>query len=79
MLWELSKKNYFEEIYVKTPLSLEKRRNPKKLYLKTWSVNIPNLTGLTSPHEATLAPVNSFSEKIYSVDDLADQLLARLI
>ena len=46
----------FIEIYVDTPLELAESRDPKGLYKKARSGEIPNFTGINSPYEKPLHP-----------------------
>ncbi|MEA3521388.1 MAG: adenylyl-sulfate kinase [Campylobacterota bacterium] len=42
----------FVEVYVDTPLDICESRDPKGLYKKARSGDIPNFTGISSPYEA---------------------------
>jgi bifunctional enzyme CysN/CysC len=46
----------FSEIYVATPLSLCEKRDPKGLYKKARSGEIPNFTGIDAPYEEPAKP-----------------------
>lgn len=46
----------FIEVYVDTPLEICEQRDPKGLYRKARSGDIPNMTGITSPYEPPLNP-----------------------
>lgn len=46
----------FIEIYVDTPLEVCEQRDPKGLYQKARSGNIPNMTGISSAYEPPTAP-----------------------
>jgi bifunctional enzyme CysN/CysC len=41
----------FKEIYISTPLNIAEQRDPKGLYKKARSGEIPNFTGINSPYE----------------------------
>jgi bifunctional enzyme CysN/CysC len=41
----------FKEIYISTPLKIAEQRDPKGLYKKARSGEIPNFTGINSPYE----------------------------
>ena len=42
----------FVEVFVDTPLALCEQRDPKGLYKKARSGQLPNMTGINSPYEA---------------------------
>jgi bifunctional enzyme CysN/CysC len=46
----------FVEVYISTPLAVCERRDPKGLYRRARSGEIPNMTGINSPYEAPEAP-----------------------
>ncbi len=45
---------HFLEVFVDTPLEVCERRDPKGLYRKARSGQLPNMTGIDSPYEAPL-------------------------
>ena len=46
----------FLEVFIDTPLKLCEARDPKGLYLRARSGEIPNFTGVTAPYEAPVQP-----------------------
>ena len=46
----------FVEVYVDTPLDVCEQRDPKGLYRKARSGQLPNMTGIDSPYEAPVEP-----------------------
>jgi bifunctional enzyme CysN/CysC len=46
----------FVEIFVDTPLDIAESRDPKGLYKKARSGEIPNFTGISSPYEIPTSP-----------------------
>jgi bifunctional enzyme CysN/CysC len=52
MARELIGSEHFLEVYVSTPLSICEQRDPKGLYKKARSGELPNMTGISSPYEA---------------------------
>jgi bifunctional enzyme CysN/CysC len=46
----------FYEIFVDTPIEECARRDPKGLYKKARSGQLPNFTGIDSPYEVPIAP-----------------------
>lgn len=68
----------FCEVYLSTPLEECERRDPKGLYRKARSGQIPNLTGIDSPYEAPLAPEIRLDAATSSVDECADAIMRHL-
>ena len=67
MARELIGENNFIEVYVDTPLAVCEERDPKGLYKKARSGQLPNMTGINSPYEAPVKPeltINSNQEEI---------------
>ncbi|MDR1281358.1 MAG: sulfate adenylyltransferase subunit CysN [Opitutaceae bacterium] len=56
MARELIGKERFIEVFVDTPLEVCEQRDPKGLYKKARSGQLPNMTGIDSPYEAPVAP-----------------------
>ncbi len=56
MARELIGNENFIEVFVDTPLEVCEQRDPKGLYKKARSGQLPNMTGINSPYEA---PINS--------------------
>ena len=56
MARSLFKKDEFKEIYISTPLNVAEKRDPKGLYKKARSGEIPNFTGISSPYEEPIKP-----------------------
>jgi bifunctional enzyme CysN/CysC len=46
----------FVEVFIDTPISVAEKRDPKGLYKKARSGEIPNFTGVSSPYEKPQAP-----------------------
>jgi len=46
----------FKEIFISTPLKIAEQRDPKGLYKKARSGEIPNFTGINSPYEKPIKP-----------------------
>jgi bifunctional enzyme CysN/CysC len=46
----------FIEVFVDTPLEVCEQRDPKGLYKKARSGQLPNMTGINSPYEPPLSP-----------------------
>jgi bifunctional enzyme CysN/CysC len=56
MALELIGAENFIEVFVDTPLAVCEQRDPKGLYKKARSGQLPNMTGINSPYEAPLNP-----------------------
>ena len=56
MARELIGADNFIEVFVDTPLEVCEQRDPKGLYKKARSGQIPNMTGINSPYEPPLKP-----------------------
>lgn len=70
MARELIQDENFIEVFVDTPLAVCEQRDPKGLYKKARSGQIPNMTGINSPYEPPINPEIRFS----SNSSLADIL-----
>lgn len=68
----------FCEVYLSTPLEECERRDPKGLYRKARSGQIPNLTGINSPYEPPLTPELRLDSAISSVEECTDSILHQL-
>ena len=56
MARELIGTDNFVEVFVDTPLDVCEQRDPKGLYKKARSGELPNMTGINSPYEPPLDP-----------------------
>ena len=56
MARELIGNENFIEVFVDTPLEVCEQRDPKGLYKKARSGQLPNMTGINSPYEPPLSP-----------------------
>lgn len=56
MARELIGPDHFLEVFVDTPLALCEERDPKGLYKKARTGQLPNMTGISSPYEAPKSP-----------------------
>jgi bifunctional enzyme CysN/CysC len=78
MAREIAGTHDFIEIFIDTPLDECIRRDPKGLYAKAQSGEIPNFTGLDSPYEAPENPEVLLTTVGQNPDGLADQLIEAL-
>ena len=70
--------NQFVEVFVDTPLSVCKQRDPKGLYEKAERGEIKQFTGIDSPYEAPEAPEVYIEGGNQSVTESVNQLLEYL-
>lgn len=68
----------FLEVYVDTPLEVCEERDPKGLYKKARSGEIPNFTGISAPYEAPNAPEIHLKTAEQSIEDSARQIVVEL-
>lgn len=68
----------FIEIYVNTPLEVCERRDPKGLYKKARSGQLPNFTGIDSPYEPPATPELILNAGAKTAADLAGEVIALL-
>jgi bifunctional enzyme CysN/CysC len=74
----LVKPGEFVEIFVDTPLDVCERRDPKGLYAKSRSGQLPNFTGIDSPYERPENPELVLNASGTDPDELAERILAYL-
>lgn len=65
----------FIEVFVSCPLKECEARDPKGLYQKARTGQIPEFTGISSPYEAPDTPELVLETNRYSVDECVDQLI----
>jgi len=68
----------FVEIFVRAPLDVCERRDPKGLYKKARAGELKNFTGIDDPYEEPLAPELVVDSATRSPDDLAAEVVAWL-
>jgi len=78
MARELVSNGDFIEIFVDTPLEVAESRDPKGLYKKARSGEIPNFTGISSPYENPLSPEVIIKTEKDSINDCVKQILSFL-
>jgi len=76
---ELVGEDTFTEIYVRVPLEVAERRDPKGLYRKARAGLLPNLTGVDSPYEAPTLPDLQLNAATETTDALATQVIDYLL
>lgn len=65
----------FIEVFVSTPLSTCEERDPKGLYKKARSGEIPNFTGISALYEEPLAPRVSVDTSVLSLQECIDAVM----
>jgi bifunctional enzyme CysN/CysC len=68
----------FSEVFVDVPLAVAERRDPKGLYRKARSGELPNFTGLTAPYEPPEDPDLHLETAACSAAEAVDLLLSHL-
>ncbi len=75
MARELIGAENFIEVFVDTPLAVCEQRDPKGLYKKARSGQLPNMTGINSPYERPEKPDVIFEQGGMTIQDLIKLLL----
>lgn len=75
MARELIGTNHFIEAFVDTPLEICEQRDPKGLYKKARSGQLPNMTGINSQYEAPENPTITIATQSTSTDLATKQIL----
>lgn len=68
----------FFEIFVSCDLEICKKRDPKGLYAKAVSGEIPNFTGISSPYEEPTNPEIVIETDVHSVEESVNQIVQEL-
>jgi adenylyl-sulfate kinase len=68
----------FVEVHVAAPVATCAERDPKGLYARALSGELPNFTGVSDPYEPPLAPELVVHTEAQSVDESVHQVLAWL-
>lgn len=68
----------FLEVFIDTPLEVCESRDPKGLYQKARTGEIPNFTGISSPYEAPANPEIWLKTNDLSVEEAASKVLSYL-
>jgi bifunctional enzyme CysN/CysC len=76
---ELLGEDEFIEVFVNTPIEICEQRDPKGLYKKARAGELPNFTGIDSAYEAPEAPEIEVDTSLISADELAEEIVARLL
>ena len=65
----------YKEIFISTPLKIAEQRDPKGLYKKARSGEIPNFTGINSPYEKPIKPELTIDTSKISVAQSVKKIL----
>ncbi|MFC1778886.1 sulfate adenylyltransferase subunit CysN [Thermodesulfobacteriota bacterium] len=76
---ELLEEGEFIEIYVNTPLEICEVRDPKGLYKKARAGELPNFTGIDSDYEPPENPEIEVEAGTRSADDIAEEIVAKIL
>ncbi len=68
----------FVEVFVRCPLDVLIKRDPKGLYKKALAGEINNLTGLQDPYEEPLSPELIVNTNVESVEESVEKILSYL-
>jgi bifunctional enzyme CysN/CysC len=68
----------FMEVFVNASLETCRRRDPKQLYTRAGSGQIPDFTGISAPYEEPLSPELTIDTEQVSVDEGAESIVASL-
>jgi adenylylsulfate kinase len=69
----------FVEIYVKCPLEICEKRDPKGLYQRARNGKISQFTGIQSPYEEPQNPEIILDTSIFSINDCVNQAIDYLV
>jgi bifunctional enzyme CysN/CysC len=69
----------FFEVYVKCDIEVCKRRDPKGLYAKALSGEIPEFTGISSPYEEPVNPEIVVETDVKSAEEIVAQIVDHLV
>lgn len=79
MARELIGAENFVEVFVDTPLDVCEQRDPKGLYKKARSGQLPNMTGINSPYEAPLKPDVLLRTNLENPDQMVREIVEHLL
>ena len=74
----LMQEDEFIEVFIDTPLEVCESRDPKGLYKKARTGEIPNFTGISSPYEAPSHPEIHVRTDKQSINESAEQIIDHL-
>lgn len=78
MARELIGQEHFIEVFVDTPLDICEQRDPKGLYKKARTGQLPNMTGISSPYEKPIKPDIVLNQGDQSITQAVTSILEAL-
>lgn len=72
---DLVNEGEFIEVFIDTPLEVCENRDPKGLYKKARTGEIPNFTGISSPYEAPVQPEIHIINDQKSIEDVTTKII----
>ena len=79
MVRNLLPQGAFWETFISCPLEICQKRDPKGLYQKALTGEIPEFTGINSPYEVPLTPEMTIESDKKSVEDCVYEIVALMI
>jgi bifunctional enzyme CysN/CysC len=76
MARQLFEPGEFIEVHLDVPLEVVEQRDPKGLYRKVRSGELPHFTGIDSPYEAPQTPELKLDTDALSVEESVERILA---
>jgi adenylyl-sulfate kinase len=76
---EIIGKENFIEVWISTPLDVCEKRDPKGLYKKARSGEIPKFTGIDSPYENPINPDIKIETDKYNIKECSDIIICYLL
>ena len=70
--------DHFMEVFIKTPIEVCSERDPKGLYKKAYSGEIPEFTGISSPYEEPMNPELIIETEKVTVEKAVDLIMEKL-
>ena len=67
---------FFKEVHIATPLSICEKRDPKGLYKRARSGEVPAFTGISAPYEPPVSPAACINTETCSIDECVNILMS---
>ena len=67
---------FFKEVHIATPLSICEERDPKGLYRRARSGEVPAFTGISAPYEPPVSPDACINTETCSIDECVNILMS---
>ena len=69
----------FWEVFISCPLTVCQKRDPKGLYQKALTGEIPEFTGISSPYEVPLKPEITIASEKRSAEECVEQIIQLMV